>query len=484
MLHPRYSEDSTKWKRINMRRVEHLPAVELIHDLYNQYDFKINAIRFRNTVTVWRDGVVNSYAPVREWEIIASLLGDKFYNLDDLLITELLNLYNSNRTFATSYLESISLDTLESKTNPQLRDIFLNIQNFTLGDLYRLNFVQVEHALTSALYKVLDELSIPRHELASLIITDELTEFQKEEIAFANMVQQLAEKETEAEHAIQSHWQNFAYMHSAYGEPPYTVEHYREKLINFDTKQVFNTENEIRAAAKASATKVESINSVKLTTLTNLMKRGGVFRDNNKARLGQTMKYKFALLNEIAKKTNVDREWLRFYSVLEICDLLDTAKEVDKGVLLERKEHGMILKRNEYYGSNDTSHNTFISSSNILESSDDSAPAEQITLEGLGASSGRVTGVARIVFSYEDGHKVNEGDIMIAIGTDFDLMDAIQRAGAVVTEEGGFLSHASVVCRELKKPCCIGVENATRLIKDGDEVEVNAQSGVLIITKK
>lgn len=475
-----------------MRRVEHLPAVELIHDLYNQYDFRINAVRFRNTVTIWRGGVVNSYAPVFEWEAIAAYLGDKFYRLDPLLINELNTLYDSERTFVSEYLDSIDLATLSDISSSDLRNILLNIQNFTLGDLYRLNFVQVEHALTSALYRELEELGIDRQELSSLIVTEYLTEFQKEEVAFAKMVQQLAGKSKESvEMAVQEHWDAYAHMHCAYGELPYPIEYYSKKFENFDAGSVRDIEQEIRFAAKVSEDKVVAIGSSRLTELVGLMKRGGVFRDNNKARLGQTMRYKFAVLDEISRRMQVERSMLSFYSVHELCDLLDSEKRVDDDVLIERKEKGVVLVRSENYSAigSTGAHTDVDSILRLLDGVEvdvparDSSDANSITLEGLGASPGHVSGTARIVYSYEDGHKVNDGDIMIAIGTDFDLMDAIQRSAAVVTEEGGFLSHASVVCREMKKPCCIGVEDATQLIADGDKVEVDANKGVLIVTK-
>jgi phosphohistidine swiveling domain-containing protein len=107
---------------------------------------------------------------------------------------------------------------------------------------------------------------------------------------------------------------------------------------------------------------------------------------------------------------------------------------------------------------------------------------EDITkLKGRCACSGYVEGVAKVVYTKADGLKVEEGDIMVAIGTDFDLMDAIHRSAGVITEEGGLLSHASVVCREMKKPCIIGVNNATSIIKDGDKIILDSKKGIITI---
>ena len=68
---------------------------------------------------------------------------------------------------------------------------------------------------------------------------------------------------------------------------------------------------------------------------------------------------------------------------------------------------------------------------------------------------------------------------MVALGTDFDLMNIMQRAGAIVTEEGGLLSHAAVISRELNIPCIINVKDATKILKDGDVIEVDADKGFI-----
>jgi pyruvate,water dikinase len=64
-----------------------------------------------------------------------------------------------------------------------------------------------------------------------------------------------------------------------------------------------------------------------------------------------------------------------------------------------------------------------------------------------------------------------------------DWLPLIQKAVAIVTDEGGITSHASIVARELKKPCIVGTKNATKILKDGDQVEVDADSGIVKIIK-
>ena len=60
----------------------------------------------------------------------------------------------------------------------------------------------------------------------------------------------------------------------------------------------------------------------------------------------------------------------------------------------------------------------------------------------------------------------------------------MQRASAFVTDEGGITCHAAIVAREMRKPCIVGTRVATRVLKDGDIVEVDANSGIVRIIKQ
>ena len=75
--------------------------------------------------------------------------------------------------------------------------------------------------------------------------------------------------------------------------------------------------------------------------------------------------------------------------------------------------------------------------------------------------------------------KMKKGDILIAETTSPDVMVLVNKAAAIVAEQGGLLSHAAVVSREFKIPCVIQAEGATRIFKDGDLVEVDAENGIV-----
>ncbi len=102
-----------------------------------------------------------------------------------------------------------------------------------------------------------------------------------------------------------------------------------------------------------------------------------------------------------------------------------------------------------------------------------------LTIKGTAAYKGKIIGRVRIVRSYHDVKKVQEGEILVANTTHPDYLPAMQKAAAFVTNEGGMVSHAAIVARELKKPCIVGTRNATKLLKDDDLVEVDANEGIV-----
>ncbi|PIW36807.1 MAG: hypothetical protein COW24_03520 [Candidatus Kerfeldbacteria bacterium CG15_BIG_FIL_POST_REV_8_21_14_020_45_12] len=99
------------------------------------------------------------------------------------------------------------------------------------------------------------------------------------------------------------------------------------------------------------------------------------------------------------------------------------------------------------------------------------------TVTGNVAQPGVVEGIVKIINSQEDFEKFHDGNILVAAMTRPELMPVIRRAAGIITDEGGVTCHAAVISRELGIPCIIGTMNATAKLKDGDHVELNANSG-------
>ena len=103
----------------------------------------------------------------------------------------------------------------------------------------------------------------------------------------------------------------------------------------------------------------------------------------------------------------------------------------------------------------------------------------KILLKGETASAGVYTGPVKIVRDPSELNKVQKGDVLVTAMTTPDMVPAMQRAGAIVTNEGGMTCHAAIVSREMGTPCIVGTQHATDLLKDGEMITVHATRGIV-----
>ena len=94
-----------------------------------------------------------------------------------------------------------------------------------------------------------------------------------------------------------------------------------------------------------------------------------------------------------------------------------------------------------------------------------------------------VTGTVKVLMQSNEMGKVNTGDIIVATMTTPEYVPAMRKAVAILTDEGGVTCHASIVSRELGIPAIIAIGNATKVLKDGDFVEVDVEKGIVRIIK-
>lgn len=103
---------------------------------------------------------------------------------------------------------------------------------------------------------------------------------------------------------------------------------------------------------------------------------------------------------------------------------------------------------------------------------------------GKVAFPGKIQGRAKIVYHKDEFNKFTNDDILVTAMTHPEFLPIMRVASAIITDEGGVTCHAAIVAREMKKPCIIGTKRATKILKDGDLVEVDANNGVVKIIKR
>ncbi len=98
-------------------------------------------------------------------------------------------------------------------------------------------------------------------------------------------------------------------------------------------------------------------------------------------------------------------------------------------------------------------------------------------IRGRTACPGKVKGIIKVIHDSDDLKKLEEGDILVATETIVSYEPYMKKCAAMIVEVGGLLSHTAIFAREFKIPTIIGVKNATKIVKDGEMVEVDAADG-------
>ena len=109
-----------------------------------------------------------------------------------------------------------------------------------------------------------------------------------------------------------------------------------------------------------------------------------------------------------------------------------------------------------------------------------SANIPEGALSGIPVSSGIVEGRARVILSMNDA-KVGDGDILVTQFTDPSWTPLFVTIKGLITEVGGFTTHGAVITREYGLPGVVGIENATKIIKDGQKIRLNGTEGYVEI---
>ncbi len=104
----------------------------------------------------------------------------------------------------------------------------------------------------------------------------------------------------------------------------------------------------------------------------------------------------------------------------------------------------------------------------------------EVVARGMGIGNKVVTGTVKVVKNGQEAlEKISHGDILVTHGTDKEFVPAMEKARAIVTEEGGLTSHAAVVSLSIDVPVIVGVENAMKLLDENSTVTIDAARGVI-----
>lgn len=186
--------------------------------------------------------------------------------------------------------------------------------------------------------------------------------------------------------------------------------------------------------------------------------------------------YKQALLKEAERlvQANVIHQKEDIYYL--------TYEELREAIRINKVDYEAISKRKDEYKLYEklTPPRVITSDGEIITGSYKRENLPPGAIAGLAVSSGVVEGRARVILNMEDAD-MEDGDILVTAFTDPSWTPLFVSIKGLVTEVGGLMTHGAVIAREYGLAAVVGVENATKLIRDGQRIRVNGTDGYVVI---
>lgn len=182
-------------------------------------------------------------------------------------------------------------------------------------------------------------------------------------------------------------------------------------------------------------------------------------------------------IDEITQKSKIESRYISCCTREEFQSAIKNNKYPDVWILAQRYVRSVI----ESDGKSQKIH-TGNEAENIFSELID--VAEDWSIHWSCAYPGKVQSIVRIIHDPTADNIFHQGDILVTGMTRPEYIHLAKKSAGIITDAGGILSHAAITARELKIPCIIGTKNATKILKDGDLVEVDAENGVVKILEK
>lgn len=197
--------------------------------------------------------------------------------------------------------------------------------------------------------------------------------------------------------------------------------------------------------------------------------------------------YRTIFFTKISKQFNISYSDLLTYAKDDVLDLFK-GKKVARSIIKNRKKYFVFIgngktvarltenKAKDFF-------RFFLTQDDVKKSDEVSGT---VVFKGKVKAKATVIGYGAHIFNNLKSifDNMPKGNVLVVDTTSPELLLACKKASAIITNQGGMMSHAAIISREFKIPCIVGTINATQKIKDGDIVQVDAEKGIVKILKK
>lgn len=250
-----------------------------------------------------------------------------------------------------------------------------------------------------------------------------------------------------------------------------TLKELSEKLdLDKELKQAKNKEKELKMMSKYAwkNTKLSRYDRF----LTKVMQKNAWIRTYRRELMSQGFYQMRSMYLSCAKRLNLEFSDLRQVASWEITEYLSNSKKLSYEMIKERSHGYIFLQQKDkvqiIFGKLMTK--IFDPEKNLVFKTD---------LIGLPVYHGHAIGSVMIVHKKEDLLDFKQGNILVAPTVGTWMMPAVEKCVGIITDAGGVLSHTAIVAREFRKPCIVATKNATKVLKNGQIIEIDTKNNAI-----
>ena len=428
------------------------------------------------------------FPEVDDWHKLAKFAIDKL-DKHELQIEELILDHKKYGERVYKLCNQIEKKKINKASEKQIADWFKKLwKDFIIVNAY--GFIPVicdfeSFSISSDLIEILKKHKVKEEKvqeymsiLASSILKSQYFKEQKELLELCKKyksVTKLGKEEEFNKHIKKWIWLNYGYQGPAWHREDFLERAdniFKEKLVAKQYKEHCNSLKDLLAHQNVLFKKLKLNKQEK-----HLFKAARIFMYCKSYRTEVRHRFHYIsdmLFKELCKRKSVPISLFRYATREEILCIIANKKVNEKEIINRRK---LMLEVTEKGKKRFIAQNKIEEFLNTVLIKEEEIKGNEIY--GHAAYRGKAKGNVKIVHGMNDMYKVKEGDILISPSTTPDVLPAMKLAVAFVTDQGGVTSHAAIVAREMKKPCIVGTRLATKLFKDGDKVEVDANHGVV-----
>ena len=462
------------YKIIDRRHIYPYP-VYLVTPSYSLFLRTYLKIPFNIVIMIFNEGMWNCAIDIKEWNKAQERMF-KQYKKDPKIIDKFTKKFKKIIKKYLDFTETLVKKDYSKLSNKDLLKLYRRYnQEYAKSFIYgecpasTLKWFLEEELKGKLLEIIKDEKKV--NEIFSLLIMPSrdtfLTREEKDLLKIA-----LAKNKEE----LKKHTQKYNWISVDYNGKPLTVKDFEKNLKKIhNPKQRLKELKDNNKKIKQEQLKIKKKYKIDNETfgLCTAAQKCVYLMDLKREEYSKAHYHVQFLMKEIGKRLGLS---------LRQADYL-TPKEVEKGLLKNIKFNKKILdkryKKSVYIGDEYSFAVADKKQEAAIRKSLEKKAGKIKELKGICGNPGKAKAKARVILKTKDFPKFKKGEILVASFTTPDFIVVMKKAAGIVTDFGGITSHAAIVSRELKVPCVVNTEQATKLIKTGDLIEIDADNGIV-----